>query len=70
VINLAFAEWVVRRRFNRRWLHVAVGVVVQQRQRQANTRIAAMKGCGPNDSHSLGVASHQEAAQRVCCASG
>jgi len=41
MINLAIAEWVIRSRFNRRPPHVAA-VVVQQRQRQANTRIAPL----------------------------
>ena len=42
VINLAIAEWVIRRRFRRRPPRAAA-VVVQQRQRQANTRSAPLE---------------------------
>lgn len=41
VINLAIAEWVIRRRLNRRLPDAASVVVVQQRQ--ASTRIAPLK---------------------------
>lgn len=40
VINLAVAEWVIRRRFNPLPPHAAAVVVAQRRRRQPNTRIA------------------------------
>jgi hypothetical protein len=43
VINLAIAEWVIRRRINRRPPPAATVVVVQQRQPQARTRIAPLQ---------------------------
>ncbi len=43
VINLAIAEWVIRRWFNRR-PRAATVVLARQRQRPANTRIAPLKG--------------------------
>ena len=42
VINLAVAEWVIRRRFHRRPRRTAA--VVPQRRRQANTRVAPLSG--------------------------
>jgi hypothetical protein len=42
VINLAIAEWVIRRRFRRRPSHASTVVMV--RQRQANTRTVRVKG--------------------------
>ena len=42
VINLAITEWMIRRRFRRRPPRAAP-VVVQQRQRQANTRSAPLQ---------------------------
>jgi uncharacterized membrane protein len=42
VINLAIAEWVIRRRFRRRPAPTAAAVVVQQRQ--VNDAIAPLKG--------------------------
>jgi drug/metabolite transporter (DMT)-like permease len=44
VVNLAIAEWVIRRRFNRRPPQAAPVVMVQQRKRQANALPAPLKG--------------------------
>jgi uncharacterized membrane protein len=44
VINLAIAEWVIRRRLNRRPPPSETVVMVQQRQPQAKTRITPLKG--------------------------